>query len=455
MVTINTPGSIYVDNNNASTYTLSWAGSIAGQNAYEILYRSKGASAWLTMGKVTSTATSYDLRQIYPKLSNCDFTEIEYRVLLYYSTTNSTGTLTGTEYSQVFEVIFNSGIAGYHKIQTGTNARSEVPIFSSINNPSVSKLKMQTDKGIKQIPLVDSSSPLAPTGPKWKFRTDSGVKIAAGKTGRFGAAYMPAGAVGEFNQGVVRYTPIYRTENYISAAGYNYQYITGYTTRYRIASYRTEYQLTGYNTYYSIRSNAYYTRYDYTAQTGEYYTSESGPVTTIYYYKAHSKYYYNTNLRYDGIAYHTRTAPQDPGWHYYIYGAAQYYTKSDTYYYYESRYKNVYYSAATGGYGGPVYGAGGRVVGSYSVTTYSYFIKYYYTVTRHNVYGTRSYYQFHNATYNTHHSPLYSIYYRIASYSTYYDTNYGYRYQAPRYAYKYVFDYNRNDSYNYNYRTYR
>ena len=160
MVNILSPESVYVDNNDSSSYTLTWEGTMEGQIAYEIMYKLKNSDTWLTTGKIESTETSYDLRNIYNFLG-IDFAEISYKVLLYYSaSTGESETTTGTEYSNTYSLIFNQGITGNINIWNGSE-KEIYPIFDNINNDNIHKVNINTDQGTKLVPLVDDNSPLA------------------------------------------------------------------------------------------------------------------------------------------------------------------------------------------------------------------------------------------------------------------------------------------------------
>ena len=171
-ITIISPKSAYVDNKNSSTYTLQWKSDISGQTGYEILYKKKTASEWSTLGKVTSTATSFDLRNIY-KVTNIDIEEYYYRVMLYYSGDD----YTGTEYSDVYSIIFNEG----YECKLNVNMPDGIhkyPLLSNIKNEEISFMEVQSN-GIKKLPLIEPNHPLADGV---KFQTSGGVKQFASNT---------------------------------------------------------------------------------------------------------------------------------------------------------------------------------------------------------------------------------------------------------------------------------
>jgi hypothetical protein len=85
---ITSPKAAYVDRN-ASTL-VQWSGDLTSyQTHYEVLYRLTTTASWSTLGKTASTsARSYDLKNIFSKI-NADATEVYYRIVIYYSYTNS------------------------------------------------------------------------------------------------------------------------------------------------------------------------------------------------------------------------------------------------------------------------------------------------------------------------------------------------------------------------------
>ena len=292
MVTILQPLSVYVDNDKAEDYTLKWENSMSGQTAYEILYKIRKDSTWLTLGKVTSTQQTFDLRNLHKAFGN-DFEEIQYRVLVYYSVKNSEGTLTGKEYSDVYSVIFNQGISNTLKFYDGEETH-EYPLFNDINNKNIDIMDIDSS-GTKKLPLVEKDSPLA--NEPMKMGTSSGTKFFA--SGR--ANFKPSGIYGNgyFEQYVPKYSEIYTTGSspiYSSSTAYGYRYysyggsdtyVTGYY-RYTTGSVS---QYTGYNTspssyYYSSYSykRAYY--YSYRTNRQISYTS------TAYYITGHRIYGY-------------------------------------------------------------------------------------------------------------------------------------------------------------------
>ena len=107
-VTITAPQSGYFDRTGA--ITVSWTNSITSppQTAYEIMYKLKTASSWSTLGRVTSTATSANLKPIYDAVSQ-DAVEFYYKVVVYHdlATLSSGNKEGGVEHSAVYSIMFH------------------------------------------------------------------------------------------------------------------------------------------------------------------------------------------------------------------------------------------------------------------------------------------------------------------------------------------------------------
>ena len=434
MVTITSPKSVYVDNNDSSTYTLKWT-AVTGQTAFEVLYKLRTSDTWQTAGKILSTDTSYDLRQIY-SLLGIDFQEISYKLCVYTTVTSENVTSTGYEYSEVYQLIFNQGPSGELNIYSG-GATTSYPVFSKVSNPNLEYLNINSN-GIKKIPLVPESSPLAS---KMAVKTPKGIRFIAGKTTNIRDYYTSQGTpVGYFSAYVNQY---YNTYTY-------YSYITSY--RYYTAP----------NTYSSYSYPSAY-RYYTAPNTYGYYSY----VTSYRYYTApntYSSYSYPSAYRY-------YTAPNTYGYYYYATGAYTSY-KATIYSYYKYSYSfvNRTYVSWSYGYSYGAYGYGGHVSGTnygYSVwvpgtyvvegykteeTTYGYYtyrtegFSYSVSTPGGTFYGYayRSIPEFHSTTpsyttvYKYDKTYYYYSYYNVKVYAgAYYIKTYKYLTTPSAYAYKY------------------
>jgi hypothetical protein len=165
MVTIIQPKSVYVDNSNANTYTLTWKqetptveGYTVNQYAFEVLYRVKGNTSWSTTGKISSTATSYDLRKLHEYLGT-DLDEIQYQLYVYYSGTYENDTYTYTDSSLKYSLVFNQGYSYTLKVFDGENTL-EYPLFDNVNNSNIDITNINVDSSTKKLPLVPQDHPL-------------------------------------------------------------------------------------------------------------------------------------------------------------------------------------------------------------------------------------------------------------------------------------------------------
>ena len=154
MVTITKPKSTYIKIGSSDDSILTWQSNISGQNAYEIMYRLRGASSWNTTGKTVGTGTSYDLKNICNLLPGFEyFKEIEYKVRLYHSTSNTSGALIGTDESDIYKLVFTGTPDSYLKVNGG----GSYPLFSNVTN-SGQKLKVRrTSSQTLQTPLIDKN----------------------------------------------------------------------------------------------------------------------------------------------------------------------------------------------------------------------------------------------------------------------------------------------------------
>lgn len=431
MVTINSPQSMYIDNSDSSTYTLDWTGSISGQNAYEIYYKLKSSSTWLTTGRIASTATTQDLRNLHD-LTGVDFEEISYKVKLYYSISNAKGVLTGSDFSEVYTLIFNSGKTGTLKVKT-TNKVNEYPLFDTINNDNVSVVNV----GTRKAPLVDADSAL---GSNLKIQLSSGTKTVAASTGSFTDEVYPTGTeIGDWNQQVYKYEPY-------QSGGYKYTtYLSSYTALPRTQNYYRYYTYTSnycaynaYNYYTTYRTGPFqrdttYVRqitgygYNTFVRTAEYYYNRQRSTDTKAYYAGQYLSSYST-YGYVKMGYATRRnenyAQQAAYYARTPYGQVRSTKPSQTlykYYYYSYQTQLQSYSADLGPdtfcYGQGAYGqAGSRGIYAQGVVTY------------YQGYMRGTSYLWYGSTAN------YSPYYKYYSYITYYRARQDATYQTSKYT---------------------
>lgn len=463
MINIISPKSVYVNNDDPSTYTLNWEGSLpSGQVSYEVLYKEKGSETWLTTGKVMSTDTTYDLRNIYT-LVNIDFVEIEYKVTITYESINDGETIRGNESSNTFSLIFNQGISGDLNVWVNSEKRS-YPMFSTINNDNVNTLAIRTTDGDKLLPLVDEDSVLA---------SDMRVRVSSDKTQSV-AGYDPDfkyytptdsdvfGTIEVEGQYNYNYQSSY---NYISSYGYNYSYYDGtasdtYCTQedgyayYNYLASSTQNELTGTDSYITNYSYKYSYRRSDLAYGLKYYNYLRSSVRNY----LNKSYYYQPSKLVSAVYLVYSTTYQ-----YSYYGGGS----GDTTNFYAR-----YYTYASGVYLSRVvirsFGSSsfGR---SYSYATtadaylaYNYMASetlYYYTYTNVYAYDKTYYYSF--LRYSTVYNYTRDVYaYRDYTYYTYtnvyaYDKTYQYVYYHYNNLYywnNYAYGYT-DDTYSYNYKT--
>lgn len=355
MVTITAPKSKYVDNNDASTYTLKWTNAYSGQYGFAVLYKLKSSASWLTTGIINSTATSYDLRNIN-NLLGIDIDEIQYRLVVYYKTSDGTETRDFSDAAYIYSLIFNSGISGHLKVNNGSTTIDH-PTFTTIKNNNIEKLNIQTDSGKQMIPLVDSSSPLAG---KTKIKTNSGVKNLATNNANFTYDTTKLTTYGTATANYTSYSSEQSTGYKQVSAAYN-SYSTGYNTLYKnygyteyVGSYYkyTTYQITTrYDSYnYNYYEKAYYTYYS-NLRSYTYTPSVALPAPLTYagrYGMYADPTYYSYSVRYV-----VGSTEYGPIWGGYGGGGISYYTMRPYYYYYPTSYYYYYapqYTGATGTY---------------------------------------------------------------------------------------------------------
>ena len=474
MINIISPKSVYVNNDDPSTYTLNWEGSLPdGQVSYEILYREKGSDTWLTSGKVVSTATEYDLRNIYSQL-NIDFVEIEYKVNVTYEKSENDETIKGTESSNTFSLIFNQGITADLNVWVNSEKRS-YPMFDEIRNDNMNIMSVHTPNGNKLLPLVDDDNVLS---------SDMRIQVADDKIQSV-ARYDPdfkyytptdADVFGTINvEGQYNYS-YQRSYNYISTYGYNYSYYdstssdvycsyeSGYvyynylvssvrntlrdTTSF-ISAYSYRYSYTRSDNMYGYRYYSYLRSYANVQHSDSYYYIPTQLVKSVYaaYGYGYSYQYYMGGAQYSATAYATyytyatgvyqtyvqissqgsSTAGRGYGYATHALAYLVYYAyTSGTYYYYQSS---------------PVYAYDKSQFYSYVLRTTAYA----YTATRYS-YKYYTYYTYTNTyAYDRGYSYEYYHYNNI-----YYWNNYAYAYSGDTYSYNYetITD---KKSYNYTY----
>lgn len=156
MVEITSKGSVYLDRSQKDTKSIvTWNASFSGQTHFEILYKEKKSDTWSTSGKIQSTETSYDLFNLY-EFTNLDFTEINFKVRVYFSTRNAIGDLTGSEDSNIFSVVFKpsseNGLIVYN------DAEVHMPLLDEGESFSYSTLAVKVNGKMRRTPLVESDS---------------------------------------------------------------------------------------------------------------------------------------------------------------------------------------------------------------------------------------------------------------------------------------------------------
>lgn len=262
--------------NRKNTITFSWTTSIAGQNAYEFMYRLRTESTWKTKGKVNSTATSAKI-DVSDLIDGRDY---YYQIVLYYTASDATGvTITGFEKSQAYTLVLNTAIDGTLKIKTDTGIE-EIPLYSETNNtgPKI-KVKISSTKTVFANFAEDNNSAVA-SG--FRINTGStGIKSAISRYGKF--KYSGIAASGELDS---RYTIVYTepaAEQYYAS---KYDYVSSYY------SYFTENYYTVVHTYTASDEHKY-----------EYDTSHTGKGTHYYEVPNWRDYTYQTS---DGKVHYVR-----------------------------------------------------------------------------------------------------------------------------------------------------
>ena len=340
-VTITAPQSGYFDRTGA--ITVSWTNSITSppQTAYEIMYKLKTASSWSTLGRVTSTATSANLKPIYDAVSQ-DAVEFYYKVVVYHdlATLSSGNKEGGIEHSAVYSIMFHGSQIATLKVQETASLTQIYPLFNGSTTPTAKLNVRTTSSATGTAPLVASGHPLAGRGK---------VITASGYTAFIGGSSPTFAASGQN-----RYGYFY---------GYRYQYSFSYYN-YNYANYRTD----SYNVL-----QYYYTVYNQDVTS----THETGE---IYRWDAYNRSYsYNSNLPGIGTQYITYGGILREYYAWHGYGTI------DTMYHMAPSVRYVYYVRSYT----PVYG---YYLHGYYPIQYSvgrYYVSYYNYYTSYNNSGTR------------------------------------------------------------------
>ena len=453
IVSITSPQSAFLNANNAQNL-VKWTNQRSGQTAYEILYKLKSADSWSTLGKVASTTPQADLNGIFTAIGRKDIQELYYRILVYYSWTEGNDQITGSEYTDAYRVIFNIGGEGKLSVWDGDTAR-RFTVYSNDSKASPS-LKVNTSKGIKKIPIVDSESPLKG---KVKIQTPSGTRFLASES----ASFQPTNIYG--NGSFNRYVTTYASKQESQLDGYSrytkYKSVSNidYYARYTAYSYRYDKTTVDYyntNIVYAYDTTIdYYNRYtvyryDSYINTAAYYYAYNSSTPTSYSYSSapHCYYYYYYGYKYTRDMYYTRG----------YYGINNTYYYNITYYYgyspgygggsYSTNYYSYYYFASPS-YGQPyswtfnyylsshlVFVYSYRSVGSPS-STFSIYSRWSSTLAQYYEYRFSGDYYYYRYNYRT----SFLLYYFRNGYESYYyysspSSYVGYGYVAPTYKYK-------------------
>lgn len=339
-VTILKPKSAYINIQDSASRTLQWQ-AITGQTAYEICYKRKASSSWSTLGKVTSTDTTFDLKKVYDVISSIDFQDLHYRVIVYYTQENAEGTLNAKEISEAFNLIFRPKDAS-GKLYLN---EEEIPLFE--DTTAASNLFVNDKKAI----IADNSSALA------SENSLNGSKFITGTT-----RFSPTGikAEGDFDQYVVRYS--YTTEPVYRAYHYG---VYGNVNKYQYAYYFYDY---GGSYTYGYANGRYY--YTLTYHAGYSYYYYAGDVSYTYYTIGHvSGTSYNVYVYVPGYGIRTQSGTvgvPSHSYHYGVYIPAYTYSTPQTGYRasYAGRYVSPYYSS-NGPYPDTSYATGDYYVKKY------------------------------------------------------------------------------------------
>ena len=238
------------------------------QTSYEIQYKYVADSSWKSLGRVTSSTQSGDLKGIFTDLGT-DAKEIYYRICVRYDPfiASSLGAkVGGVDYSAVYSIIFRGGNQiGTLKIFDGTSIK-EHPIYESVAGQQKLNVKVSSSQ-TGQVPLVPVGDPQA-----------GNIKVAVSSTDTRVTASAPRYTVsnqyanGYFYGYRYQYSTTYSYYNYVSSYYRTYAYRqenipssqqTGYRMDRSSYNYYTYYEY-NYTAYYIIGPTANYNSYKYT-----------------------------------------------------------------------------------------------------------------------------------------------------------------------------------------------
>lgn len=335
MVEITSKGSVYLDRSQKDTKSIvTWNASFSGQTHFEILYKEKKSDTWSTSGKIQSTETSYDLFNLY-EFTNLDFTEINFKVRVYFSTRNAIGDLTGSEDSNIFSVVFkpssDNGLIVYN------DAEVHMPLLDEGESFSYSTLAVKVNGKMRRTPLVESDSVI---GSNILVKVDNEKKsLAMVQDANF--VDTPIGENDTFatvsQQKGYSYT-------YSDKGSYRYYYsydILYYYYQYANYYYQQSHVGTGYDANYGYCDDIqYYYYYAYKTSHGSGFTTIQGSNSILkssYLVGAYYLYGYGWGGgNYNGGAAYTYSGST------YVYGYYYYYVA--TYYWPQKSYISSYYS---------------------------------------------------------------------------------------------------------------
>lgn len=490
-ITITAPQSGYFDRTGA--ITVSWTNSITSppQTAYEIMYKLKTASSWSTLGRVTSTATSANLKPIYDAVSQ-DAQEFYYKVVVYHdlATLSSGNKEGGVEHSAVYSLMFHGSQIGTLKIQESSSVTREYPLFNG--STAAQKLNVRTTASATgTAPLVASGHPLAGRGK---------VITASGYTAFIGGSSPTFAASGQTRYGYFYgykyvYTPVYYNYNYANYRTDSYKQLQYYYRVYNVDVTSSHYKFLSYYvgtlTYYRYYTTLGGTKYDFLGYLWKYlamqgtFSVQGGYIQRAYifytwYISSYYTYRYISSYSYHYTSYNNQYRSYARYNNYYY----QYTTQSSSNLYrpYYGYYYSYYYTRVSYGYK-PLIGAytyryynrlWGPVAYPYLKGYYRYYGYYTYNHTVMYVYAV--YYGYRVPVLDTNYSSRTDPRYQLGSYSFggifKDDVNYGGYYRAysrynkldyyyTYYSYTYInsytntnrYWYTRDDSYNYQYYT--
>lgn len=231
MITIVKPQSAYLTTDGNADLDLIWETDETEQVAYEILYKRKEKTAWSTTGKTYSKEKSYSLRNLFNYIGQEHLVELHYRVLLYYERKVGEEEVIGTEYSNVYSIIFAPGYTKTLKLYDEEKGTMEFPLFNNTQFKDTKDFNFQLScMGNWSVPLVPDNHPLASD---FHVKTEEGVMSFANNTPTFRD-------IGVYRNGYFRarayiMTPLYEYSTYANykmgydkTIGYKYYNTYGY-----------------------------------------------------------------------------------------------------------------------------------------------------------------------------------------------------------------------------------